>query len=289
MTSLSGIPNSALAPAEPLGLIAGQGSLPLAVARGIKAAGHRLIVVGLADQADPSLADLADRFAWAGITRLSKWIRTLRRGGASRAVMIGRVAKKRMFAPLRIVRYWPDWRAIRVFFWRTRHDRRNEAILRGLADELASGGIHLIDSTQFCAEALATPGAMTSHHPTAAEQADIEFGRPLARQLAEADIGQSVAVRDREVIAVEAIEGTDRMIQRAGELCPSGGWVLIKLAKAHQDMRFDVPTIGPTTIEKLRAAGGRAIALQAGKVLIADRAQTLALADKLGVAVVGIE
>jgi UDP-2,3-diacylglucosamine hydrolase len=282
------IPNSELNP-EPIGLIAGQGSLPLAVARGIKRAGHRLIVVGLTDQADPALADLADRFDWAGITRLGRWIRLLRRGGAKRAIMIGRVSKRRMFTPLRLLRYFPDWRALRLYFWRLRHDRRNEALLRGLADELAGEGIHLEDSTNFCPEALATAGAMTTHQPTAGEQADIAFGLPLVRRLAELDIGQSLAVREREVIAVEAIEGTDRMIARAGECCRAGGWVLLKVAKRHQDMRFDVPTIGPKTIEAVKAVGGRAIALQAGKVLIADREQTLALADKLGIAVVGVE
>ncbi|MDD4891337.1 MAG: UDP-2,3-diacylglucosamine diphosphatase LpxI [Phycisphaerae bacterium] len=274
---------------EPIGLIAGQGSLPLAVARGIKAAGHPLVVVALRDQADAGLAELADSFAWAGITRLSKWIRVLRRGGASRAVMIGRVSKRRMFAPLRVLRYWPDWRAVRLFFFRLRHDRRNEAVLRGLADELACGGIHLIDSTQFCREALASPGPMTRRPPTPAEQADIEFARPLLARIAELDIGQSIAVRDREVIAVEAVEGTDRMIERAGALCPSGGWVMLKIAKAHQDMRFDVPTIGPRTIERLHAAGGKVAALQADKVLIAEREETLALAEKLGIAIVGVE
>jgi len=263
--------------------------LPLAVARGIKAAGHPLIVVGLRDQADAALASLADRFVWAGITRLSKWIRALRRGGATRAVMIGRVEKKRMFAPFRVFRYWPDWRAVRVFFWRTRHDRRNDALLRGLADELASGGITLMDSTQFCPEALATAGVMTARRPTDSQQADIAFAAPLVRRLAEADIGQSLAVRDREVIAVEAIEGTDRMIERAGQLCPSGGWVLLKVAKAHQDMRMDVPTVGPRTIEKLHAAGGGCLAVQAGKVLIADREQTIALAEKMKISVVGVE
>ncbi len=280
-------PNAALA--ETIGLIAGQGSLPLMVARGIRRAGYRLVVVALKDQADPALADLADRFAWAGITRLGRWIRLLRRGGASRAVLIGRVSKRRMFAPLRLVRYFPDWRAVRLYFWRLRHDRRNEALLRGVADELASEGIHLEDSTKFCAEALATAGPMTRRAPSPGEQADIAFGWPLVRRLAELDIGQSIAVREREVIAVEAIEGTDRMIERAAGLCPTGGWVLLKAAKAHQDMRFDVPTIGPRTIENLRAAGGRAIALAAGKVLLADREETLALADKLGIAVAGVE
>ncbi len=275
--------------AEPIGLIAGQGALPLMAARGIRRAGHPLVVVALRDQADPALAELADRFDWAGITRLGRWIRLLRRGGVSRTVMIGRVDKRRMFAPLRFFRYVPDWRAIRLWYVRLRPDRRNEALLRGLADELASEGIDLIDSTQFCPEALATPGAMTRQPPSPSQKDDIAFGWPLAARLAELDIGQSIAVREREVIAVEAIEGTDRMIQRAGQLCPTGGWVLIKLAKAHQDMRFDVPTIGPRTIETLHAAGGRAVALQAGKVLIADREQTLALAERLGVAVVGVD
>lgn len=274
---------------EPIGLIAGQGSLPLAVARGIKAAGHPLVVVGLRDQADPSLATLADRFAWAGITRLGKWVRVLRGAGVHRAVMIGRVSKRRMFAPLRLLRQFPDWRAIRVWYFRLRHDRRNEAVLAALADELASEDIHLVDSTQYCPEALATAGPMTSHAPTPEQQRDIEFGWPLVRVLADHDIGQALAVREREVVAVEAIEGTDRMVERAGAMCRMGGWVLLKAAKAHQDMRFDVPTVGPRTIENVHAAGGRAIALQAGKVLIAEREQTLALADRLGVAVVGVE
>lgn len=274
---------------EPVGLIAGQGSLPLAVARGIKAAGHPLVVVALTDQADPALAELADRFTWAGITRLNKWIRILRRGGARRAVMIGRVSKRRMFAPFRLLRYFPDWRAIRLFYVRIRHDRRNEAVLRAIADELASEGIELTDSTQYCSEALADAGAMTRRAPSDREQGDIDFACPLVRRCAELDIGQAIAVREREVIAVEAIEGTDRMIARAGELCPSGGWVLVKVAKPGQDMRFDVPTIGPATVENMKQAGGAVIALQAGKVLIAEREQTLALADKLGVAIVGIE
>ena len=130
---------------------------------------------------------------------------------------------------------------------------------------------------------------MTARRPTDSQQADIAFAAPLVRRLAEADIGQSLAVRDREVIAVEAIEGTDRMIERAGQLCPSGGWVLLKVAKAHQDMRMDVPTVGPRTIEKLHAAGGGCLAVQAGKVLIADREQTIALAEKMKISVVGVE
>ena len=178
---------------------------------------------------------------------------------------------------------------MRLWYVRLRHDRRNEALLAALADELSSAGIHLQDSTHYCPEALATVGSMTRREPSDAQMADVRFGWPLVRQTAGLDIGQAIAVSQREVIAVEAIEGTDRMIARAGQLCPAGGWVLIKVAKAHQDMRFDVPTIGPRTIENLHAAGGVAIALQACKVLIADREATLALADRLGVAIIGLE
>jgi len=274
---------------EPIGLIAGQGSLPLAAARGIKSAGHPLVVVALRGQADAGLAALADRFAWASIARPGRWIRLLRRGRVRRAVMIGRVRKSRVFTPLRILRYWPDWRAIRIWYFRLRRDRRNAALLGALADELASEGIELTDSTSYCREALAGAGPISARGPSPKRQGDIEFGWPLVCRLADLDIGQAIAVREREVIAVEAIEGTDRMIARAGEMCPSGGWVLLKAARANQDMRFDVPTIGPATIENMRRAGGVALALQAGKVLIADRDETLALADRLGVAIVGIE
>ena len=144
-----------------------------------------------------------------------------------------------------------------------------------------------MDSTTYLPQCLAQPGVLTRTQPTAEQQADIDFGWPLVGQLAQADIGQALAVMEREVVAVEAIEGTDAMIRRAGELCRVKGWTLLKTAAANQDMRFDVPTVGPRTIENLKLAGGRCLVLQAGKVLLADHQDMLALADRYRIAIVG--
>jgi DUF1009 family protein len=271
----------------PIGLIAGQGRLPVLTAQGIRAAGRRVVCVGLADQFDPELPALCDRFATAGIIRLGRWIGLLRRWGAAEAVMIGRVRKARMFEPLRLMRQAPDWRAARLWYRVLRHDRRNEALLRAVADELARGGITLVDSTTYIRDYQASPGVMTRRAPTPEQLADIDFAWPLLLRLNELDIGQAVAVREREVVAVEAIEGTDAMIRRAGELCRAGGWTLLKAGKRAQDMRFDVPTVGIQTIENLRAHGGRCLAVQAGKVILADKPQLIEAADKAGIVVLG--
>lgn len=273
----------------PIGLIAGQGRLPLLVARGVRAAGRRVACVGLRDQFDPALPGLCDTFDTAGIIRLGRWIRLLRGWGVDEAVMIGRVRKARMFEPMRLWRQMPDWRAARLWYRVLRHDRRNEALLGAVADELRSGGVTLIDSTRYIPEYLATAGVMTRRQPTAEQRADLAFAKPLLMKLNELDIGQAIAVREREVIAVEAIEGTDAMIERAGGLCRVGGWTLLKAGKRAQDMRFDVPTVGPRTIEGLARAGGRCLVVQVGKVILADKPELLAEADRAGIAVVGEE
>lgn len=271
----------------PVGLIAGQGRLPLLTAQGLRAAGRRVACVGLADQFDPALPALCDHFAVAGVIRLGRWISLLRGWGAADAVMIGRVRKARMYEPLRLLRQFPDWRAARLWYRVLRHDRRNGALLAGVADELHRNGIRLVDSTTYIQEHLATVGQLTRRAPTPEQLADIDFGWPLVRQLNELDIGQALAVSEREVIAVEAIEGTDAMIRRAGELCRRGGWTLLKCARINQDMRFDVPTVGPKTIESLKKAGGRCLAVEAGKVILADKPDFLRLADEAGIVVVG--
>ena len=246
-----------------------------------------MVCVGLRDQFDPELPALCDRFATAGIIQLGKWIRLLHRGGAREAIMVGRVAKVRMHDPWRLLRQLPDWRAARVWYRRLRHDRRNAALLAAVADELADAGVTLIDSTTYIPQHMAETGTMTRRPPSDGEQADIAFGWPLLTQLVELHVGQSIAVRDRDVIAVEAIEGTDRMIERAGELCRARGWTLLKTASRSHDMRADVPTIGVQTIERAAAAGCRCIAVGAGRVILLDRPAVIAAADRLGVAVVG--
>ena len=273
-----------------LGLIAGGGRLPLLVARGMTEAGYRVTCVGLRDQYDLQLPPLCSEFHVAGIVRIGRWCRLLRKAGVREAVLVGRVAKRRMHDRWRVFRQIPDWRAAVLWYRHLRHDRRNAAVLRAVAEELDRNGITLIDSTLYIRDQLATEGVMTRAQPSVAQQADIDFGWPLLTQTVELDIGQSIAVRERDVVAVEAVEGTDAMMDRAGELCAKSnrGWVLLKTAKRNHDMRADVPTIGIGTIERAGRLGCGCIALGAGRVIIIDKPAVLAAADEKRIAIVGV-
>ncbi|MDD5064351.1 MAG: UDP-2,3-diacylglucosamine diphosphatase LpxI [Phycisphaerae bacterium] len=271
-----------------LGLIAGEGRLPFLVAAGAREAGLKVVCVGLADNAEPALADEVDTFHSVAIARPGSWIRKLRKHGVTRTVMVGRVAKHRLFTPQRILRYLPDWRAFRIYYWRLRgKDKRNDTLLNALAEELASGGILLENSTMYCKEHLATAAVMTKTQPSRSVEGDIEFGWQIAKKLGELDIGQAIAVKEKEVIAVEAIEGTAKMIERVGQFCKSGGWTLIKTSKPNQDMRFDVPCVGPDTIKSLAENGGKCLVVEAGKTIIIDKPETTKLADQLGITILG--
>lgn len=270
----------------PLGIIAGAGRFPFLVAEGARAAGRPVVIVGLRGLADPALAQHADRFHWSGIVRLGRWIRLFRRAGVHEAIMAGSVKKSEMYARFRLIRYLPDWTSIKLWFFEVA-DRRNDTILRATADLMQKKGITLVNSIQYCPDHLASEGVMTRRQPTAAQIKDIEFGWRIVKEMGRLDIGQSIAVKEQEVIAVEAIEGTDRMIERAGQLCRHGGWMLVKVAKPDQDLRFDVPTVGPTTIENLHRNGAAALVVEAGQTLIVDRPALLELADKLGIVVIG--
>jgi DUF1009 family protein len=274
--------------AEPLGLIAGQGALPIETAQGIRAAGHRVVCAALSGQARvEELRPLCDTLKVVGLLQIGQWIRMLKRHGCREAVMVGRVGKTEMYQRFHLFRYVPDWRAGRIWFFRLRHDKRNNTLLRALADELESGGITLVDGRPYVPESLATEGIMTKTRPAADWQADIDFAWPLLRRINELLIGQAVTCKDREIIAVEAVEGTDRLIQRTGELCKRKGWILCKASNPNQDMRFDVPTVGISTIENLHKNGGRALVLEAGRTIILEKEKVLARADELGIAVVG--
>lgn len=274
--------------AAPIGLIAGSGQLPVLEARGIHAVGRRVACVGLADQFDPVLPDECDAFGQAGVVRLGRWIRLLRRWGVREAVMVGRVRKARMYEPLRLLHQMPDWRAARLWYRVLRHDKRNQTLLAALADELQRNGITLIDTTRYIPEHMATEGVLTRCAPSANQWADIRFAWPILMRMNDLDIGQAVAVKERDVIAVEAIEGTDAMIQRAGELCRSGGWVLAKGAPPSKDLRFDVPTVGVQTIENLKAAGAACLVVAAGRVILADKPAVIAAADRAKLPIVGM-
>ena len=271
---------------SPLGIIAGAGRFPFLVAEGARAAGRPVVIVALRGLADPALRGLADRFSWSGIVRLGRWIRVFRRHGVHEAIMAGSVRKSDMYTRLRLIRFLPDLTSLRLWFFEVA-DRRNDTILRATADHMQRKGITLTSSIRYCAEHLAPAGVLTRKPLSAAQQRDIAFGWPIAREMGRLDIGQSIAVKEQEVIAVEAIEGTDRMIERAGQLCPSGGWMLIKVAKPDQDPRFDVPTVGPATIENLHRHGAGALVVEAGQTLMVDRPRIIELAEKLGMVVAG--
>lgn len=272
---------------SPLGLIAGEGVFPVLVARGARSAGRKVVCAAFAGHAWPDLERECDAFRWVSIARINQWVRHLHSAGCSEAIMVGRVAKTGIYDRWRYFRYIPDRRTLGVLLRVVWRDKRPQAILGALMDELASAGITLIDSTQYCTEHLAAPGVMTRRQPTEQQWQDIRFGYEACRTISRLDIGQSIAVIDRDVIAVEAIEGTNAMIERAGKLCRCGGWTLIKVSNTHQDMRVDVPTIGLVTIEKLAAARAGCIVLEPGKTIILEKPKVLELADRHKIAVVG--
>ena len=275
-----------------VGIIAGQGTLPFLVARGMRAQGRRVHCVGMRGQWEEGLPACCDAFQEAGVLQLGRWIRLFRRAGVTEVTMVGRVSKKQMHDPwlmLKALRDLPDWRTVDLWFRRLRHDRRSATLLRVVADDLAKEGVILIDSTRYIPDHMATEGTMGSVAPDARAQADIAFGWPLLEKVGGLDIGQAISVRERDVIAVEAVEGTDAMIRRTGELCRARGWTLLKSARPGHDMRADVPTIGVQTIEGLAKAGAGCVALGVGRVILVDRPAVLAAADRAGIAIVGVK
>ncbi len=272
----------------PLGLIAAGGRLPILVAQGMRDSGHEVRCVGLSGQYDEGLRDYCDQFREVGTLRLTSWARGLRRMDITHAVMVGRIDKARLLHNwVTLVKGLPDYLLVKQYL-KSRSDRRSHVILGAIARELSVRGIELIDSTAHIPKHMSTTGNLTIRRPTPGQRGDIEFGWPLLQEMLRLDVGQAMAVRERDVVAIEAVEGTDRMIERAGALCRHAGWTLLKGARAGHDRRSDVPTVGPDTVENLHKAGGRCIAVASGDVIMIDKADTIALADKLGVAIVGV-
>ena len=244
--------------------------------------------IGLRDHYDEALPALCDQFSVGGVLKLGSWIKVLRRHSIKKAVLVGRVSKAHlMHQPLRFFRQIPDFRAARVWYRRLSNDRRSTTLLTAVADELRANGITLIDSTMFISEHLADDGVMTKIRMSPQQQADISHGWPLLRRVVALDIGQSIAICSGKVIAVESLEGTDAMIERAGGL-NGAGWTLLKAPDPDHDMRFDVPAIGPVTIERMAQARAGCLALHAGRVIMIDKAKVLEAAERFGIPIVGV-
>jgi DUF1009 family protein len=232
------------------------------------------------------LIPLVERFHWAGLAKLGRMIRCFKKEGVERIVMAGKVHKVRMNTPFRMWRLLPDWRMLQAWFRRPRLDNKDDTLLLGLIAEFAADGMSFASALDLCPELLVKAGILTRRGLSNREVDDVDFGWTMAKEMGRLDVGQSVAIREKAVLAVEAIEGTDQAILRAGQLCPRGGFVVVKVAKPQQDMRFDVPTVGATTIESMRQAGARVLAIEADRTIILDQDETVALADRYGISIV---
>ena len=266
-----------------IGIIAGNGRFPFLALQGARDLGHDVTVIAVREEASPALEDAARSVGaalhWVSLGQLGKCIKLLKSAGISRAVMTGQVKHVKIFSGI-----IPD-RALLSALTRLKA-RNTDALISAVADVLRDEGIELLDSTAFLSPLLAREGVLSSRPPTEEERADFEFGYRMADAIAALDIGQSIAVRHKAVVAVEAMEGTDAVIARAGHLAGPGVRI-IKVAKPNQDMRFDVPVIGLATIEAMRAAGASALSVDAGRTLIFDSAHVLDAATASSIALVG--
>ena len=273
-----------------VGLLAGAGEFPISFARKAKELGMAVVTVALSGEASPEIREMSAHFYWSGLARLGRMIKCFKRHGCSEIIMAGKVRKHNyMHRPWKLMTLWPDLRTIRWWYSRTRSDNKDDTLLLSVIREFEKEGLRVGSALDLCPELLAREGCLTKVIPDKAAMQDIAFGWNLAREMGRLDVGQSVAVKDLAVLAVEAIEGTDAAIIRAGSLCRSGRFTLVKVAKPKQDMRFDVPTVGVTTIQNLHRAGGKYLAIEAGKTILLNEAETLAIADQLGICIVALQ
>jgi DUF1009 family protein len=266
---------------SPLGIIAGNGRFPFLVAQAARRGGRRVVAIAIREETAADLEGTVDEIHWVGLGQLGRAIEALRTAGVSEAVMAGQVKHRQIFSGI-----VPDVTLLGVL---TRLALKNtDSLLGGVADALERGGIRLLPSVALLGDHLATGGAMTRRAPTRDQLKDVDYGLSVARTLAGIDVGQTVAIRERAAVAVEAMEGTDETIRRAGRLV-GPGTVVVKVAKPRQDLRFDVPVVGEATLDVMTEAGAGVLALEAGRTLLLDRPSFLALADRREIAVWGVE
>ncbi len=276
-----------LSTGQRIGLLAGSGRFPMVFAEVARREGYSVHGVGVEGLFAEELPGLCDSFDTTPLSKIGRAIRLFKRRKIERVVMAGKIEKVALFQKWRWVKMVPDWRTLHMVlrFW---SDKKDDTLLLAVIREFERDNIQFESALKYCPELLVKHGFLTRRKPTPAQWTDIRFGWEMAKEMGRLDIGQSVAVNDSAVIAVEAIEGTDQCIRRAGELCRRG-FTIVKVAKPQQDLRFDVPTIGLKTIQTMHEAGGRVLAIEAGMTIFLDQQEVIDLADKLGIAVVSVK
>ncbi|HMD42855.1 MAG TPA: UDP-2,3-diacylglucosamine diphosphatase LpxI [Candidatus Acidoferrum sp.] len=260
------------------GLIAGNGRFPFLVLEAARSRGIEMAVIALKEEASPELEKMAKRLYWVSLGELSKAIDLMQQEGVTRAVMAGQVKHNKIFSSIR-----PDWKLAKLLFALPR--KNTDSLIGAVAKVLEDEGIQLVNSTMFLRPLLPDQGVLTRRAPSVEERADIEYGLHLAREIAAMDIGQTVVIADQACVAVEAMEGTDETIERAGRFAQGKKLVVVKVSKPMQDMRFDVPVVGLPTVESMKRAGATALAIDATRTLLFDREKLIELADAAGIAI----
>ena len=264
------------------GLIAGNGRFPFLVLEGARSQGIEMAVIAIREEAAPELEQTAERLHWVSLGELSRTIELLHEEGVTRAVLAGQVKHNKIFSSIK-----PDWRLAKLLL--TLPLKNTDSLIGAVARVLESEGIQLVDSTAFLKPLVPAPGILTRRAPDAEEAADIAYGRQIARQIAGLDLGQTVVVRDRACVAIEAMEGTDETIERAARITGGARLAVVKVSKPGQDMRFDVPVVGLPTIEVMRRSNATALALDAHRALLFDRERLIEAADAAGIAIQAFE
>ena len=287
MQGTHGVADQGLA-GETVGILAGWGRFPVAVAEAIRRRGGRTAILAITGHADQALEPLADVYGEVGVAEIGRAVEFFLRHDAARATMAGKIHKTKLFEQGAWRRLVPDWIGLQTFwphFVSRRRDNRDDSLLAAIAAAFDTRGVRICPATDFAPELLAAGGLLAGRPLTAGQRADVAFGWRLAKEIGRLDVGQSVVVKNLAPLAVEAIEGTDACIRRAGTLCPSGGMAVVKVAKPQQDLRFDMPTIGVGTLESMRAAGATVLAVEAGRTILVDAPAIAAFAAAHGIAI----
>tara|TARA_B100000315_G_scaffold259079_1_gene313513 strand:- start:2185 stop:2991 length:807 start_codon:yes stop_codon:yes gene_type:complete len=263
-----------------IGLIAGNGQFPRLFAQNARRLGYSVSAVAHKEETDPALEEFVDHFYWIKLGQLGRLIKLLKDDGVTKAVMIGGVKKTHFFSKIQ-----PDMRGLALL--RRVVGRKDDLLLRAIAEEIESEGIEIIEQTFGLTGVLADEGVLTIRNPKVSEKSDIDYGWDIVKEIGRMDIGQCVVVKDNVVVAVETVEGTDTTIERGGLLAKPGVSV-IKRSKLQQDLRFDLPTVGPQTLTVMKEVGATALALEAGKCVMIEKEVMLRIANEAGITVIGL-